>query len=95
MWLQGGPNRPATLGAYLDVGSLLAVEEVGLGGRLVENPHRWTRNANLLFLDSPGSGFSWAEWEAELPASQKEVAAELAVAVTQVLCTRRGTGVTN
>ena len=63
LWLNGGPGTSALFGAFTELGQLLfnrnSMEGKGAAPKLFRNPYAWTREVNLLFLESPaGVGFS-------------------------------------
>jgi cathepsin A (carboxypeptidase C) len=56
LWLNGGPGSSSVLGMLQENGPLL----INATGGLTENPHSWTKVANLVILESPsGVGYSY------------------------------------
>ncbi|CAE7648346.1 CTSA, partial [Symbiodinium pilosum] len=56
LWLNGGPGSSSILGMLQENGPLL----VNATGGLMRNPYAWTKQANLLILESPGGvGYSY------------------------------------
>lgn len=56
LWLNGGPGSSSILGMLQEHGPLL----INVTGGLMRNPYAWTKQANLLVLESPGGvGYSY------------------------------------
>jgi serine carboxypeptidase-like clade I len=56
LWLNGGPGSSSILGMLQEMGPVL----MNSTGGLMENPYAWTKQANLLILESPGGvGYSY------------------------------------
>lgn len=56
LWLNGGPGSSSVLGMLEEHGPLV----MNATGGLMRNPYAWTKQANLLILESPaGVGFSY------------------------------------
>lgn len=56
LWLNGGPGSSSILGMMQEQGPLL----INVTGGLMRNPYAWTKQANLLILESPGGvGYSY------------------------------------
>lgn len=56
VWYNGGPGCSALLGMTTEIGPFLFPKN---STTLVSNPYAWNKEANLLFIESPGSvGFS-------------------------------------
>ncbi|UZJ52960.1 hypothetical protein CBS101457_002280 [Exobasidium rhododendri] len=64
MWLNGGPGCSSGCGMLMELGPCNARNyNSSKGPHTVWNPHSWSNNASLLFLDQPvGTGFSYASW---------------------------------
>ena len=58
LWLNGGPGCSSLIGFWLEQGPL----SMGGDGLLTENDSRWSKNAHVLFIESPpGVGFSYVK----------------------------------
>jgi len=56
LWLNGGPGSSSVLGMLQEHGPLL----INATGGLMRNPYAWTKQANLLIIESPaGVGYSY------------------------------------
>eukprot|EP00618_Florenciella_parvula_P001494 CAMPEP_0119483160 /NCGR_PEP_ID=MMETSP1344-20130328/10690_1 /TAXON_ID=236787 /ORGANISM="Florenciella parvula, Strain CCMP2471" /LENGTH=538 /DNA_ID=CAMNT_0007517629 /DNA_START=73 /DNA_END=1689 /DNA_ORIENTATION=+ len=56
LWLNGGPGSSSILGMLQEMGPVL----INATGGLMQNPYAWTKQANLLILESPaGVGYSY------------------------------------
>mgnify|MGYP002803544019 FL=1 len=56
LWLNGGPGSSSILGMLQEHGPLL----INATGGLMRNPYSWTKQANMLILESPGGvGYSY------------------------------------
>jgi len=56
LWLNGGPGSSSILGMLQEMGPLL----INATGGLMKNPYAWTKQTNLLILESPGGvGYSY------------------------------------
>lgn len=56
LWLNGGPGSSSVLGMLEEHGPLV----MNATGGLMQNPYAWTKQANLLILESPaGVGYSY------------------------------------
>ncbi|XP_062165070.1 serine carboxypeptidase-like 6 [Alnus glutinosa] len=62
LWLIGGPGCSGWTGVAFEIGPLNLIEEYnGTLPELVLNPHSWTKESSIIFMDSPvGTGFSYA-----------------------------------
>ncbi|XP_062164322.1 serine carboxypeptidase-like 2 [Alnus glutinosa] len=63
LWLIGGPGCSGWTGVAFEIGPLnFKIEEYnGTLPELVLNPHSWTKESSIIFVDSPvGTGFSYA-----------------------------------
>lgn len=57
LWMNGGPGASSMLGLLQELGPCLVND--GANGT-VYNPHGWTRNSSMIFVDQPaGVGFSY------------------------------------
>ncbi|AKB37439.1 Tyrosine decarboxylase [Methanosarcina siciliae C2J] len=57
VWLNGGPGAPSTLGLFLENGPYRIQD--GAGGKLLENPYSWNKDAHIIYWDQPiGTGYS-------------------------------------
>jgi len=57
VWLNGGPGAPSTLGLFLENGPYRIQD--GSGGKLLENPYSWNKDAHIMYWDQPiGTGYS-------------------------------------
>lgn len=75
LWLTGGPGGSSMIGLMQELGPCLINEH---GNGTVYNPHGWSKNANIIFIDSPaGVGFSYVEKHHPLPASSFTTAEDL------------------
>ena len=85
VWLQGGPGMPSTYGAFKEIGTHYVLKTKGHRAKLLLNPHRWTQNAHVLFIDNPvGTGYSFTEDEEGYPTDDEQVSLHLAEALKQV-----------
>ena len=58
LWLNGGPGSSSILGMLQEMGPVL----MNVTGGLMANPYAWTKQANLLILESPGGvGYSYCQ----------------------------------
>merc|ERR1711935_82771 len=56
LWLNGGPGSSSILGMLQEMGPLI----INATGGLMRNPYAWTKQTNLLILESPGGvGYSY------------------------------------
>ena len=59
MWLNGGPGCSSMTGLLMELGPCRINNH---GNGTVNNPHSWTNNASIFFLDQPvGVGFSYGD----------------------------------
>jgi len=59
MWLNGGPGCSSMTGLLMELGPCRVNNH---GNGTVNNPHSWTNNASIFFLDQPvGVGFSYGD----------------------------------
>ncbi|EAW09791.1 putative carboxypeptidase Y [Aspergillus clavatus NRRL 1] len=91
LWLTGGPGVSSLVGLMLEVGPC----RINKGGENTRrNPHSWTRNSSMIFVDQPvGTGLSYVDSQTEVPTSSK-IAAEdmyifLEILMTEVFPERR------
>lgn len=75
LWLTGGPGGSSMLGMLMELGPCLINEH---GNGTVHNDYGWTKNTNLLFVDSPaGVGFSYIDEGIPQPATSFTTAQDL------------------
>lgn len=56
LWLNGGPGSSSIMGMLQEMGPVL----INATGGMMQNPYAWTKQANLLILESPGGvGYSY------------------------------------
>ncbi|KAK2867901.1 hypothetical protein FQN49_003356 [Arthroderma sp. PD_2] len=56
LWLSGGPGCSSMTGLFMEMGPARIDENI----KIVHNPHSWTNNASMIFLDQPVNvGFSY------------------------------------
>ncbi|KAG8857858.1 hypothetical protein FRB96_005577 [Tulasnella sp. 330] len=73
MWINGGPGGSSSMGLFMELGPC-SVDPKSVH-KTIWNPHSWTNNASILFLDQPvGVGFSYADYG--ISVSTTEAAAE-------------------
>ena len=80
VWLQGGPGATSQFGNFLENGpEKLYLDKSAPGGfALKERVHRWTRHANMLYIDNPvGTGFSYVESPAGYTKTDEQIGDEL------------------
>ena len=78
LWLQGGPGSSSMFGLLKENGPFLA--DVDKKGRpfIRSNPHRWSANHNVLYIDNPvGTGFSFTDHFEAYPNSIEESTEDL------------------
>ena len=74
LWLQGGPGCSSMFGLFVELGPYIIHSD----GSFVSNPWAWTRNANLVVVDSPpGTGFSTTNSSGGYDSSERAVALDL------------------
>ena len=73
LWLNGGPGCSSLAGGFLsELGPFYPTPN---GGHLIANEYRWTRDAHIVFLESPAFvGFSYSEDKADLSVGDKRTA---------------------
>ena len=67
-------------GLFMEMGPYKIAEEFGgnHGLSLVRNPHAWSNDFHMIFIDNPvGTGFSFVDEFSGLPTGQPQVAAYL------------------
>jgi len=75
LWLTGGPGGSSMIGMLQELGPCL-IKENGTG--TYYNKYGWSKNTNLLFIDSPaGVGFSYVDEGIPLPGDSFTTAADL------------------
>jgi len=73
LWLQGGPGCSSLLGLFNENGPLRQTTS----GGLTYTDLSWTRNANMLYLDSPaGVGFSYSNTTSDYNTNDNKTAAD-------------------
>ena len=64
LWLNGGPGCSSFTGLLMELGPCNAAPPKDGAGRTRWNPHAWSSNSTVVFLDQPvGVGFSYASWK--------------------------------
>lgn len=59
LWLNGGPGCSSLTGLFMELGPCSVKED---GSDTVFNPHSWTSNSSVIFLDQPTNvGYSYGE----------------------------------
>jgi serine carboxypeptidase-like clade 2 len=82
LWTQGGPGCSSMIALFLENGPFVA----GEGGQLQLNPFRWSRFANVLWVDSPlGAGFSFSQTPGDYNTDNNKTIADLTVFLQQWL----------
>ncbi|PVI03174.1 alpha/beta-hydrolase [Periconia macrospinosa] len=75
LWLTGGPGGSSMLGMLMELGPCLINEH---GNGTIYNEYGWSKNMNLLFIDSPaGVGFSYIDEGIPQPATSFTTAEDL------------------
>lgn len=75
LWLTGGPGGSSMLGMLMELGPCLINSH---GNATVHNEYGWSKNTNLLFIDSPaGVGFSYVDEGIPQPATSFTTAEDL------------------
>ncbi|KAF2249308.1 alpha/beta-hydrolase [Trematosphaeria pertusa] len=75
LWLTGGPGGSSMIGMLQELGPCLINEH---GNGTVYNKYGWSKDTNLLFIDSPaGVGFSYLDEGIPLPATSFTAAEDL------------------
>ena len=75
LWLTGGPGGSSMIGMLQELGPCLVNEH---GNGTVYNKYGWSKDMNLLFIDSPaGVGFSYLDEGIPLPATSFTAAEDL------------------
>eukprot|EP00118_Oscarella_pearsei_P025188 m.307689 g.307689 ORF g.307689 m.307689 type:complete len:454 (+) comp42636_c0_seq1:59-1420(+) len=60
LWLTGGPGCSSMAGYFLEMGPIMTNTSTN-NVQLLSNPYTWSRNATMIFLESPaGVGFSYS-----------------------------------
>ncbi|EGD81946.1 CPase I A [Salpingoeca rosetta] len=74
-WFNGGPGCSSLDGFFYELGPLHITEPVQPNNpKLYLNPHRWTKNATVVFLEAPaGVGFSYADTKQGLVTNDTQV----------------------
>lgn len=90
MWLQGGPGASSLLGLLYEHGALRFEEGAPAGAEPEDNPLAWNLKANVVYIDQPfGTGFSYAEDEADLVTDLKQMAAHLRSALLDLVANKQ------
>ncbi|RKO87017.1 Alpha/Beta hydrolase protein, partial [Blyttiomyces helicus] len=95
LWLNGGPGCSSSLGLLVELGPCRVgglkrggVRVAPGGNGTIPNPHSWTEEANVIFLDQPaGVGFSYTESSGEIINNSDDAAADT-FAFLQLFLTR-------
>lgn len=75
LWLTGGPGGSSMIGMLQELGPCLINEH---GNGTMYNEYGWSKNTNLLFIDSPaGVGFSYLDEGMPLPSNSFTTAEDL------------------
>ena len=86
LWLQGGPGSSSMYGLLKENGPFIA--DVDKSGRpyIRTNPHRWTANHSVLYIDNPvGTGFSFTDSLDAYPNVVEESTEDLFIFLQQFL----------
>jgi len=83
LWLQGGPGCSSLFGAWVENGPFLVQKDKSFQ----PNPYSWTKNATVIWIDSPvGTGFSYVSGD-NYASDEKTIANDLYIAVSSILLT--------
>ncbi|KAJ5765025.1 carboxypeptidase Y [Penicillium odoratum] len=75
LWLTGGPGGSSMIGLFEECGPCL-INEYGNGTKY--NPHGWSRNSSMLFVDQPVDvGFSYLDEGYDLPGDSATAAVDM------------------
>ena len=89
VWLQGGPGASSLLGLLYENGPFRLAEGADASNATASTPaanaFAWNERANLVYIDQPfGTGFSFADDDADLVTSMPEMAKWLRLALVEL-----------
>lgn len=77
LWLQGGPGCSSLFGLYVENGPYM----IKADGSFKENPYTWTKNASVIWIDSPvGTGYSYVNND-DYPSDEQTISNDLYTAL--------------
>ena len=86
LWLQGGPGSSSMYGLLKENGPFLADVDQNGHPFVRSNPHRWSANYSVLYIDNPvGTGFSFTDDDDAYPKIVEESTQDLFIFLQQFL----------